>query len=686
MKQLYFSLVLFLFIATVYSQQNTIDSLKMLLRKASTDKEKLEALSELSKELISKGEPKESLPYFEDLAKLANKQKDFTKEFMAYRYISESYIKLNDSTKAYEFANKSHKDKNDVNDYLLAMNQLGRAYDHFNDYKKAVETYELGIKLYEQKGENQKFEVISKILLNQSQAYKDLNQHEKAIESMLKGLKYAESIEDQTGIAFGLYNIGWYYMTLEDFEKAESYLLKSLTYADDVVLPIYVNINHHALGINYSRWEKFDKAIEHNEIALENFQKTGNDIYAFDVLNNTSVVYSKMKDFDKASEFAKRALKIAEKLNHKKAILGAKHTLARVYLIQDKPQEAELLLKEIIKDTLTPNAIIIDSKRALFEDLSATYEKQNNHKLALTYYKRYTHITDSLAKIEKKDQFTEIETRYQVEKKENENLQLKAEKAQQELLTQKANAQKWILALGLLMAAIAAFLIWKRYKAEAKAKQVISSQKDEIEKQKNTVETLQKELHHRMKNNLSFIDLFINLAKAKFPDKAYQDKLNDLQNRMRSMFEVHKQLFKKDDVTSVQAKNYIDTLTDNIREAYAKPNVTIVNKTSENETLLGNSSFTLGLIINEFVTNSFKYAFDDTGNGTINISLASDDKNHTLELKDNGKGLPKNFDINSLDSFGMETIQLLTKEYNGTFALDGSEGIRMTITLPKTTA
>lgn len=201
--------------------------------------------------------------------------------------------------------------------------------------------------------------------------------------------------------------------------------------------------------------------------------------------------------------------------------------------------------------------------------------------------------------------------------------------------------------------------------------------------QKKLVENLQKELHHRMKNNLSFIDLFINLAKGKFQNPAYQSKLNELQNRMHSMFEVHKQLFKKDDITTVKAKNYIDTLVENVQKAYAKDTITISNTTNSNETILANTSFPVGLIVNEFVTNSYKYAFEGNQLGTIDINLISNNKEYQLVLKDNGKGLPTDFDINNLDSFGLETIQLLTKEYGGTFALSGKQGVTMNITLPK---
>jgi two-component sensor histidine kinase len=207
-------------------------------------------------------------------------------------------------------------------------------------------------------------------------------------------------------------------------------------------------------------------------------------------------------------------------------------------------------------------------------------------------------------------------------------------------------------------------------------------QKKEIEKQKNLVEELQRELHHRLKNNLSFIDFFITLAKSKFPDPSYREKLNELQNRINSMFEVHKQLFKKEDVTSVNAKTYISALVENIKIAYDRPNISL-EENIENINLRADISFPIGLIINEFVTNSYKYAFPNNERGVISISLKVDRENYQLNLMDNGKGLPVGFDIDKLDSFGMETIKLLTVEYKGTFKFSGSDGTRMDITFPK---
>ncbi len=96
-------------------------------------------------------------------------------------------------------------------------------------------------------------------------------------------------------------------------------------------------------------------------------------------------------------------------------------------------------------------------------------------------------------------------------------------------------------------------------------------------------------------------------------------------------------------------------------------------------------SFPIGLIVNEFVTNSYKYAFPNKQEGIITIDLHSDKENYYLNISDNGIGLPNDFDINTLSSFGIDTIKLLTQEYHGKFQLNGFEGVHLKIILPNQT-
>ena len=88
------------------------------------------------------------------------------------------------------------------------------------------------------------------------------------------------------------------------------------------------------------------------------------------------------------------------------------------------------------------------------------------------------------------------------------------------------------------------------------------------------------------------------------------------------------------------------------------------------------------MIVNEFLTNSYKYAFDNS-DGEIKIGMKENKQHYELSLSDNGKGLPKDFDIKKIDSFGMRIMKLLAKQLNGTFNLSNSNGVTLQIKFPK---
>ncbi len=556
--------------------------------------------------------------------------------------------------------------------------------------------------------------------------YKVLRDSDSVVHYMHKSIDLNENSKNTEGLIANYYSISDFYNTINVNDSSVIYLNKlqkiALKYNDNVALA-----RAYILLANISRKEydfedaiiQFNKALKiYNEIDRDNIiMRRGLE---FEIIN-TNIRAKKYKtairqisnlkenyfngEYDdfwtitdvyllgcyNKTENYEDGLIIYNRLINSKNTESFKTNIFLFINVSDYELRANTQNQNTLKRLhnaleIASNKKDTESKQQIHKLLSDYWIKNNNYKNA------YSNLIDSNILLDSLNNDIVLKTnlslkrKFNEEVKDKENLQLEAKNVEQKLLTASANSRNRILGLGLLILGISAFFIWRRYKAEAKAKQIISYQKDEIEQQKNRVETLQKELHHRMKNNLSFIDLFINLAKGHFEDKAYQNKLNELQNRIRSMFEVHKQLFKKDDVTSVQAKNYIDTLVENVKQAYEKDHVTITNTTNETETLLANTSFPVGLIVNEFITNSYKYAFEDDENGQIIIALTSDKKQYQLSLKDNGKGLPKEFNINDLDSFGLETIQLLTKEYGGTFTIDGTSGVSMNITLPKNAA
>ena len=253
--------------------------------------------------------------------------------------------------------------------------------------------------------------------------------------------------------------------------------------------------------------------------------------------------------------------------------------------------------------------------------------------------------------------------------KEKENLQLKSEKAEQAKLLAQESKRKWQLGGGLATAVVGLGVFFISFRRS--------------EKQKKVIENLQKELHHRIKNNLAIIDSFIEVAKSNIKDSDTATRLIDLQNRIDSINQVHYQLYANEDVTQLNVKKYVDQLVTNVANTFNKSDVIINNRTDQNIEIHSDKSFPIGLIINEFLTNSYKYAFDES-TGKIDILIEDQGGNYNLMLSDNGKGIPANYDATGSTSYGMRIMKLLAQQLQGSFDLKSNNGLELTIQFPKT--
>lgn len=301
-----------------------------------------------------------------------------------------------------------------------------------------------------------------------------------------------------------------------------------------------------------------------------------------------------------------------------------------------------------------------------------------DYKQAFIYQKEAQEIAKDLFDTELNKQASNLNMQYQTEKKEKQLAQQKLATQEQELLTQKATTKNWFLLVGLLALIFAASFIWRRYRSEAKAKQLIAEQKAQIEH-------LQKEFHHRLKNDFRSINRFISLVQKKFPDTEFQERLDELKNRVVSMFKVHEVLVNETDITRVNAGSFLRDLSNNVEKKYNDNSIKLICNIDSTETIVADKAIPFGIVLNEFVTNSYKYAFDETG-GEIVIDFESDNTHHHLTLTDNGKGLPKNFDFDKLRSLGMRIIPMFAELHEGSYTLDGNEGVHLTLTLPKKVA
>ncbi len=195
-------------------------------------------------------------------------------------------------------------------------------------------------------------------------------------------------------------------------------------------------------------------------------------------------------------------------------------------------------------------------------------------------------------------------------------------------------------------------------------------------------EILLREIHHRVKNNMQIISSLLRLQSASIKDKKYSDMYLESQNRIITMSLIHEKLYQSKNLTQIDMRDYIRDLVNGIVESYAINTGKILFRFNVENVFLGiNSAIPCGLIINELVSNSLKYAFPDSKSGEIRIMLRSnDDKNYELMVNDNGIGIPEGIDIAKTDSWGMRLVTLLAEnQLRGNITLDRNIGTEFKI-------
>ena len=191
---------------------------------------------------------------------------------------------------------------------------------------------------------------------------------------------------------------------------------------------------------------------------------------------------------------------------------------------------------------------------------------------------------------------------------------------------------------------------------------------------------LLREIQHRVKNNLQIIISLLNLQSRYIGDDKIRQALRESQNRVMAISHVHEKLFQSPDITKIGLDSYIRFLGDNLFPFYGMIGKGIVLTTRIRDLHIGlETAIPVGLIVNELISNSLKHAFPDGRKGEISVAITQQNAMLTIQYKDNGVGIPQDFDWRHAESLGLQLVILLVDQLDGTIELDRSSGTVFTI-------
>ena len=383
-------------------------------------------------------------------------------------------------------------------------------------------------------------------------------------------------------------------------------------------------------------------------------------------------INSKLKKYDEAVRYCKQILQTAK--GHEGFFENeVANELAQIYFNQGKTDSARQYASEALTGgTQFNNYLVIMNSSNL---LSRIFEKTDPVK-AYDLLKISAAAKDTVTNIEKSKQVKQLEIK---EKQRVEDLNLAGIEAKNKLRFNGAVAL-------FLSALVISFILYRNNRNKQKANLALQDKNDKIEKTVSALnatqaslvarnaenELLLKEIHHRVKNNLEVVSSLLALQSNQLDDPNTKEAMLASQNRVHSIGIVHQKLYQGENLGAIEMKDYFINLSESILDSFGAHKRVQVECAMNTLNIDIDTAVPLGLIVNELLTNTIKYAFPDGRSGKVQIKLEQA-ANGNLQMLVSDNGVGKSGTINGT-GFGGQLISLLTQQLGGTIKEENNNG------------
>ncbi|PQJ12947.1 hypothetical protein CJD36_004170 [Flavipsychrobacter stenotrophus] len=473
-----------------------------------------------------------------------------------------------------------------------------------------------------------------------------------ALKNYLAALKISEALGDKTVTAYCYNRIG-------DINKGQRNYKDALKY-DLLALQIFKETNnknglgscYNSIGDVFENEGHYDEALSNYTSALKIIQETGDQKSLTWPYYNIGEVYMLKGDYSQALKYYQLALKIQENLNDQSGKAWSYNNIAAVYIKRKQLDTAEKYCLQSLEITTKQNEL--SGMTNASRNLSDIYEQKGDHIKALQYYKAYKTLQDSVLNRDNTRNLVTQQMQYDFDKKE---AQIKEQQDKKDLITTGIGAL-------ILLAALVVRMAYRSQRKASMLKSELLQQKEESIVQK---EILMREIHHRVKNNLQVIGTLLELQLASITDSYARDAITESATRLKAISLIHQQLYRDAYLATVECSQFTTDLHTQVSTIFINSGQYVTLRNEMPPIMLDiDTAVPLGLILNELMTNSYKYAFKGS-NGSIDLRIEKEGDSYMLKYKDSGPGLPDGMDLRSLKSLGILIMQSLTKQIGGAF-------------------
>lgn len=389
--------------------------------------------------------------------------------------------------------------------------------------------------------------------------------------------------------------------------------------------------------------------------------------------DNISQYYKINGDYERGIEYGTRGADLAKKYNQRRSLTYAYNWLGESYFYQGHRKKGLAYLEEALQiaQELQSDYRTMEIHCSLYECYHAIGDDQQ----ALRHFVRYRAIHDSLQVLKNVQKIGQIHLQYETAQKDQQIAMLGA-------LNDEKSRRNTLILISLLVLALLSGFLYRQYRVIRRRNRMLMDRNFQINKQSEQLQLLMKELHHRVKNNLQIVSSLLSLQSSTMADKDARHAVRIGQQRIEAMSLIHRSLYRQENPNMVNMRDYVTDLVESILQSFGFDREQFDLKLAiDTPELDVDTALPLGLIINEWVTNSLKHAYKDVTTPLLSLSL-KEDSGIKLEIRDNGPGMDKESWERPAGSFGVKLVKVLSKQLRGACEMTHAGGTTFTLWIP----
>lgn len=493
---------------------------------------------------------------------------------------------------------------------------------------------------------------------------------------------------DSLNYAKSANNIAVIYRRLQLFDKAIANYKKAIGYYENTQHKYVTGVIFQNLGSVYVVMSALDSAETCYRHALDIARQIKHTYLEASCYTGLAGIYAELDAYESAEDYSLKALEMAESLGDMNFLISCLGMLGSVQSVSGKYNSAIYSLERGLRICEEQN--LLELSHQFHRDLAHTYWNLGDLKTAYDYLLQYVRLANERSSSDKRIEVENIQRSWELKqqqelmaKSEQERqlheLQLKSSRERSTLLT--GGVIMLICLLGIILYLYRQQILKKGLLTEANTKLNISIKEKTQALERN--ELLMKEINHRVKNNLTTIKSLLNLQSRSSLDDQSRMALKESAARVQSISYMHDMLSVNQNLKEIDVSIFITKLLAGLRHSFTEIAKKIdIAVDLDKITIDMNTLIPLALIVNELITNAFKYAFVGREHGKLSIALKlKEGPLMLLSVKDDGNGLPETFNPDTADSLGIRLIRSLAEQINAEMEIKSTPGSGTAFTL-----